>query len=259
MIENQLMEDLEHRRDLAAELARFADGQQGLGLGTALAGLLACLNPLLISLVSGVLLPTFKWRTQGEPFLLICSLLLLLNALMWLLMKGWLQARFYRGHGAAGVFLPHWEIRVGVVLLVGVGLILVWLGTGSMVAANSPGYWEQWHSTIFGIATLKFFAGVSLLTATIVLVVSLVRVRGLRNWIGWLSLCAPFFFFLSLPHLVSSLGQRVRFINALVGMALLGAIFFLPLLALFIGLSDHLRYRRLVKDLGGLPPVEERQ
>ena len=37
MTPDALLEDLEHRKNLAGELARYADGRQCLGLGTALA------------------------------------------------------------------------------------------------------------------------------------------------------------------------------------------------------------------------------
>ena len=257
MTETQLMEDLEHRRDLAAELAGFADGKQGLGLGTALAGLMACMNPVLISLAAKVMMQDCTWRTRVEPFILMCSLLLLLNAFVWLLLKDWLQARLYRSHGEAGSLLPQWEIRVGIVMLAAVGLAAIWQGASALLAVNSPGNWERWPSKVLGIATLTYIAAVALLGATAVMVASWRRVKGWRNWLGWLALCAPFFLFTTMSLFDLGPGGKAGFLAAVAVVTLIAVSFYLPILAIYIGLRDQLRYWRLLKAVGGLPQVEE--
>ena len=257
MTPNTLIEDLEHRKTLAGELARFADGRQGLGLGTGLAGALAILNPMLITISSTVL-----WRFQSRPmsreqevalmgsYLLILSALTLLTALTWLLLRDRLQARLYRGHGEAGSTFPIWELRVGTTLLGVLGFAGLWIGAVSLRSLMST---ELSPASVWGVPTLKFLASAALFGTVMLLAASWRKVRGWRNWLGWLSLCAPFLFFVSLPLFDN---QHPSLFTVILQLTLFAGFLYLPFMALYVGLRDHLRYRRLVKELGALATIE---
>ncbi|MDE3244995.1 MAG: hypothetical protein KGN80_02825 [Acidobacteriota bacterium] len=262
MTTDTLMEDLEHRKKLAGELARFADGRQGLGLGTALAGLLALLDPLLIWLGSNQLAnyshrhttqATF-WAFYAPLVVLFISAVALVDAFAWLLLKDALQARLYRGHGEAGSAMPSWEGRVGAMLLAVLGCVGLWIGGSALMELRVPAGPEPSPLSLWGVPMLKLVGSVALLGTVALLAAAWRRVRGWRNWLGWVALCAPFFFFMSAPLL----DHRHPSVFAVVLLlALMAACLYLPFMALYVGLRDHLRYRRLLKELGALTAIEE--
>ena len=265
MTETQLMEDLEHRRDLAAELARFADGQQGLGLGTALAGLLACLNPVLIWLGWSQAVcfihrhsePAGFWGNHG-PLLIVLfiSAIVFLNAFGWLLLKNAVPARLYRRLGEACSVQPSWEARVGVVLLCGLGYVGLWIGGSTLLALRIPAGPELSPVSLWGIPALKVMASVALLGTAVLLAAAWRRVQGWRNWLGWAALCAPFLLFVSAPLFDN---RHPSLLAVILLLTLMASCLYLPFMAIYVGLRDHLRYGRLVKVLCNLPPVEEGQ
>lgn len=262
MTSNTLLQDLEHRKHLVGELARFADGRQGLGLGTALAGLLALLDPVLIWLGSDQLIRYSQqqatransWEFLGPLLVLIISATALVNAFAWLLLKDALQARLYRGHGEAGSGLPSWETRVGAVLLVVLGGVGLWIGGSALVAMKVPVGPELSPASLWGLPMLRLVASMALLGTAVLVAAAWRRVRGWRNWLGWASLCTPFLFFASAPLLDN---RHPGFIAVVLQLGLIAGLLYLPFMAFYVGLRDHLRYRQLVRQLGALTPIEE--
>lgn len=262
MTPDALLEDLEHRKNLAGELARYADGRQGLGLGTALAGLLALLNPVLIWLGSDQLVcyshrHTTRanfWEFYAPLMILSITTIALVNAFAWLLLKDTLQVRLYRGHGEAASAMPSWETRVGTILLGILGCIGLWIGGSVLVAMRVPVGPELSPANLLGVPMLKLVASVALLGTAVLVAAAWRRVRGWRNWLGWASLCAPFLFFASAPLLDN---RHPSLFAVILQMGLFAGLLYLPFLALFVGLLDHVRYRRLVNQLGALTNIEE--
>ncbi len=262
MTSDSLLEDLEHRKTLAGELARFADGRQGLGLGTALAGALAILNPMLIWLGADQLVcysyrhttPAGFWEFYGPLMVLFISAIVLVNAFAWLLLKDTVQARLYRRHGEASSTMPSWEARVGAVLLGILGCTGLWIGGSVLMAMRVPAGPDLLAASLWGVPMLKLVATAALLGTTVLLAAAWRWVRGWRNWLGWVALCAPFLFFMSAP-LFDNRHPGIFAIVLMLG--LLAASLYLPFMALYVGLRDHLRYRRLVKELGALATIEE--
>lgn len=263
MISDTFLEDLEHRKNLAGELARFADGRQGLGLGTALAGLLALLDPMLIWLGSGQLVgysrrhssqDTF-WEFLGPLLVLFISATALVNAFAWLLLKDPLQARLYRSHGGAGSAPPPWEVRVGAVFLGILGCVGLWIGGSVLRTMRMPVGPELSPVSLWGLPMLKLVAIMALLGTALLVAVAWRRVRGWRNWLGWAALCTPFLFFASAPLLDN---RNPSAPAVVIQLGLIAGLLYLPFMALYVGLRDHLRYRRLLKQLGALAAVEER-
>ncbi|MBL0313596.1 MAG: hypothetical protein IPP78_12970 [Holophagaceae bacterium] len=262
MTPDALLEDLEHRKNLAGELARYADGRQGLGLGTALAGLLALLDPVLIWLGSDQLVcyshqhatRAHFWEFYAPLMALFITAIALVNAFIWLLLKDPLQVRLYRSHGEARSAMPAWEVRVGMVLLGVLGCVGFWIGGSVLLAMRvSPGP-ELSPASLWGVSMLKLVATVALLGTAVLVAAAWRRVRGWRNWLGWISLCAPFLFFASAPLLDN---RHPSLFAVILQAVLFAGLLYLPFLALFVGLLDHLRYRRLLKQLGALTTIEE--
>lgn len=262
MTTDTLLEDLERRKQLAGELARFADGRQGLGLGTALAGLLALLDPLLIWLGSNQLVgysqrhttPATFWEFYAPLVVLFVSAIALVNAFAWLLLKDTLQARLYRGHGEAGSAMPSWEVRVGAVLLVVLGCVGLWVGGSALVELRMPVGPELSPVSLWGVSMLKLVGSVALLGTVVLFTAAWRLVRGWRNWLGWVALCAPFLFFMSAPLFDN---RHPSIFAVILLLTLMAACLYLPFMALYVGLRDHLRYRRLLKVLGALTAIEE--
>jgi len=262
MKSDTFLEDLEHRKQLAGELARFADGRHGLGLGTTLAGLLALLDPVLVWLGSDQLMrysqlhstPATFWDFYAPLMALFITSIALVDAFAWLLLKDALQARLYRGHGEAGCALPPWEVRVGAVLLVVLGGVGLWVGGSALMAMRVPVGPELSPASVWGVPMLKLVATLALLGTAVLVAAAWHRVRGWRNWLGWASLCAPFLFFASAPLFDN---RHPSLFAVILQMGLFAGLLYLPFMALFVGLMDHLRYRRLAKQLGLLTAIEE--
>ena len=262
MTPDTLIEDLEHRKNLAGELACFADGRQGLGLGTALAGALAILNPMLIWLGSDQLVCFAQrhathgrfWEFYGPLMVLFISAIALVNAFTWLLLKGTVQVRLYCRHGEAGSILPSWEARVGAVLLGILGCTGLWIGGSVLMAMRVPAGPDLLAASLWGVPMLKLVALVALLGTTVLLAAAWRWVRGWRNWLGWAALCAPFLLFMSAPFFDN---RHSSLFAVILLLALMAASLYLPFMAIYVGLRDHLRYRRLVKQLGALTTIEE--
>ena len=255
-----LMEDLEHRRTLAGKLARYADGGQGLGLGTALAGVLAILGPILMDLLANRML-TYINHHPGQltepafgPLLLLCfPAIALANALVWLLLKDAVPSRLYRGFGEARSALPRWEVRLGLVLLSLLAFVGIWICKGSWVALKIPAGAELSPISLWGARMLRLTAAVALFGTILLTLIAWRKVRGWRNWLGWAALCAPFLLFVSAPLF----DNRHPSLLAIVGLlSIMAAFLYLPFMAIYVGVRDHLLYRRLVKQLGALSDVE---
>ncbi len=181
-----LMEDLEHRKQLAGELARYADGRQGLGLGTALAGAMAILGWLLVGILSRLLLlrlpvaPTRgeQWAMFSGRMFLGASILLFLVALSWLLMKDRVQARLYRGHGEAGSAMPSWELRLGAALLAVLAFTGFRIGAGAYLALGLPVGSEPSPLGLWGSTLLSTFALMAAIGTVLLLALAWRRVPG---------------------------------------------------------------------------------
>ena len=262
MTPDTLIEDLEHRKNLAGELARFADGRQGLGLGTALAGLLALLDPIMLWLGSDQLMRYSQrhtthatlWEFYAPLMVLFISVTALVNAFVWLLLKGAVEARLYRRHGEAASAMPSWEVRIAAVLLLVLGCIGFWVGGSAVMAMRAPAGPEPSPAGLWGVPMLKLVATVALLGTVVLLTAAWRRVRGWRNWLSWASLCTPFFFFASAPMLDN---RNPGLLAAILQLGLTAGFLYLPFMALYVGLLDHVHYRRLVKQLGALTTIEE--
>ncbi len=238
MTPDALLEDLEHRKNLAGELARYADGRQGLGLGTALAGLLALLDPVLIWLGSDQLVcyshqhatRAHFWEFYAPLMALFITAIALVNAFIWLLLKDPLQVRLYRSHGEARSAMPAWEVRVGMVLLGVLGCVGFWIGGSVLLAMRvSPGP-ELSPASLWGVPMLKLVAIVALLGTAVLVAAAWRRVRGWRNWLGWTSLCAPFLFFASAPLLDN---RHPSLFAVILQAVLFASLLYLPFLATF--------------------------
>ena len=260
MMPDTLKEDMEHRRALAGELARYADGSQGLGLGTALAGGFAILGPILMDLLANWMiarinsLPSQLSQHTFGPLLLLCfPAIALINAFAWLLLKGPLQRRLYRRFGEAHSALPRWELRLGLVLLALLAFAGIWICKGSWMALRVPAGSELSPLNLWGAPMLKLAAAVGLLGTILLTIIAWRKVRGWRNWLGWTALCAPFLLFVSAPLF----DDRHPSILAIVGLlSIMAAFLYLPFMAIYVGARDHMFYRRLVKKLSALPDVE---
>lgn len=263
MTPDALKEDLEQRRALAGELARYADGGQGLGLGTALAGGLAILGPILMDLLANRMIVyinsltnPLRERAFGQLLLLCFPAIALLNAFAWLLLKGPVQRRLYRRFGEARSALPRWELRLGLVLLALLAIAGIWICKGSWMALKVPAGPELSPLSVWGAPMLKLAVTVGLLGTILLTIIAWRKVRGWRNWLGWAALCAPFLLFVSAPLL----DDRHPSIFAIVLiLSLMAAFLYLPFMAIYVGVRDHLLYRRLVKRLGALPDMEAGQ
>lgn len=259
MTTETLIQDMKHRKDLAAELARYADGTQGLGLGTALAGFLAILNPILMDLLANRMFaylnshPARQAHAFASTLLLGFQIIAFITALLWLLLRGPVQARLYRGFGEARSTLPRWEMRLGLVLLALLACLGLWIGGGSWTALRLPDESGLSPLSLWGAPMLKLAAAVGLLGTIVLTLIAWRKVRGWRNWLGWAALCAPFLLFVSAPLF----DERDPSILAIVGLlSIMAAFFYLPFMSIYVGLRDHLLYRRLVKRLSALPDVE---
>ncbi|HJW09072.1 MAG TPA: hypothetical protein VJ483_05510 [Holophagaceae bacterium] len=260
MTPEALMEDLERRRDLAGELARYADGSQGLGLGTALAGGMALLNPVIMVLGSRPVLAYAQqqprqaglWEFVGPLLILCISVPALFNAFAWLLLKDAVQVRVYCRHGEARSAPPAWEVRTGLALLGMFVFAGVWIGGGAFMALRVP----QAPRAFSSFPILKTVAGVAILGTSVLIAAAWRWIRGWRNWLGWTALCAPFLLFISAPLFNDPRPGLTGSITVLLLLSFFAAFLYLPFMALYVGIRDHLHYRRLLKELAALPSME---
>lgn len=257
MSSDTLLEDLEHRRDLAVELARYADGREGLGLGTALAGLLALLDLALLYLVNGALARYAALHATREEFphflvsrlFVVDSALVLAGALLWLLLRGPVQ-RVYRRHGEAGSPLPVGDLRLGTCLMALMGFAGAWIGRGNLMAVSHAS--EAPHA-LWGGPMLKVMGALAFVGTLILAAMAWRRLGGWRTWMSWIALCAPFFILAAAPLLD---GRYPGILLIVLMLSLAAAALYLPFLCIYTGLRDHLHYRRLLGELGALAALE---
>ena len=263
MAPDTLKEDMEQRRALAGELARYADGSQGLGLGTALAGGLAILGPILMDLLANRMIVYInsnpdlqRQRAFGYLLLLCFPAIALLIAFTWLLLKGPVQRRLYRRFGEARSALPRWELRLGLLLLALLAFAGIWICKGSWMALRVPAGPEPSPLSVWGVPMLKLAVASGLFGTILLTLIAWRKVRGWRNWLGWAALCAPFLLFVSAPLLDN---RHPSILTIVLILSLMAAFLYLPFMAIYVGVRDHLLYRRLVKRLSALPDVEASQ
>ena len=270
-----IITELEHRRDLATRLGRYADGREGLGIGQVLSGVGSLLGAGVTAIFAWAFframsaLPCLTaaqaapganpWGALfGPQFLriyLAVFLAYMLIPIAWISVRERVIAHFYRDYGTARSGWPKWEDKftVGASAFFLFGCICY-----AAPALHSLGLDGEARQFVrFGVRSVAVVTAVGFLSLA---VLAMRYVRGWRNWLGWGAICAPIFLAAPVPFAFSmrleTMGPTAVNVFTLIVFGAVFAGLYLPAMSLYMGLRDHFLYIRLRRELDGLTPVE---